>query len=223
MNQPTGRTLASTRGAILISALAIGALAFLAGCGFVPPPEFNEVSEVDEIVLPESIGAPSADAGVTDASEAQPETAMAGNLQLGVGMTTIPAMSISELLGKTRDDIETLLAPVKPETRDEKKALKLEEKEGWIHYTEHLKVRFSDDEIAIELVQQVPADLTCQDAAKWLGFGEAMAPKKNKDNCEWPQKSDKHLLGPGIHGKLTLEGASFHAFKAIVPAVEKSE
>ncbi len=223
MNQPTGRTLASVRGAIMVSAGVIGALAFLAGCGFVPPPEFHEVSDVDEIVLPESMGAPAADAGVTDASEAQPETAMAGNLQLGVGMTTIPAMSISELLGKARDDIETLLAPVKPETRDEKKALKLEEKEGWIHYTEHLKVRFSDDEIVIELVQQVPADLTCLDAAKWLGFGDAMAPVKNKDNCEWPQESDKHLLGPGVHGKLTLDGAIFHAFKAIVPAVEKSE
>ncbi len=223
MNQPTGRILASIRSTVMVSAGAIGALAFLAGCGFVPPPEFNEVSELDEIVLPESMGAPSADAGVTDASEAQPETAAAGNLQLGVGMTTIPAMPISELLGKARDDIETLLAPVKPETRDEKKALKLEKKEGWIHYTKHLKVRFSDDEIAIELVQQVPADLTCLDAAKWLGFDDAMAPKKNEDNCEWPQKSDKHLLGPGVHGKLILNNASFHAFKAIVPAVEKSE
>ncbi len=223
MNQPTGRTLASIRGAIMVSAEAIGALAFLAGCGFVPPPEFHEVSDVDEIVLPESLGVPAADAGVTDASAGQPETAMAGNLQLGVGMTTIPAMPISDLLGKARDDIETLLAPVKPETRDEKKARKLEEKEGWIHYTEHLIVRFSNDEIAMEFVQQVPADLDCRDAAKWLGFGDAMAPKRNKDSCEWPQKSDKHLLGPGVHGKLTLEGAIFHAFKVIVPAVEKSE
>ncbi len=223
MNQQTGRTLASIHGAIMVSAGAIGALAFLAGCGFVPPPEFNEVSEIDEIILPDSMGAPSADAGVTDASEARPETAMAGNLQLGVGMTTIPAMPISELLGKARDDIETLLAPEKPETREEKKARRLEEKEGWIHYTEHLKVRFSDDEIAIELVQKVPEDLTCLDAAKWLGFGDAMAPKKNKDNCEWPQKSVMHLLGPGVHGKLTLDGAIFHAFKAIVPVVEKSE
>ena len=223
MNQPTGRTLASIRDAFMVSAGAIGALAFLAGCGFVPPPEFHEVSDMDEIVLPESMGAPSADAGVADACAAQPETATAGNLQLGVGMTTIPAMPISELLGKTRDDIETLLAPVKPEDREEKKARKLEEKEGWIHYTEHLKVRFSDDDIALELVQQVPADLSCIDAAKWLGFGDAMAPVKYKDNCEWPQKSDKHLLAPDVHGKLTLDGAIFHAFKTIAPAVEKSE
>ena len=223
MNQPTRRTLASIGGAIMVSAGAIGALVFLAGCGFVPPPEFNEVSDIDEIVLPESMGAPSADAGVTDASAAQPETATAGNLQLGVGMTTIPAMPISDLLGKARDDIETLLAPVKPEDRDQRKARKLEEKEGWIHYTEHLKVRFSDDDIAVELVQQVPADLTCLDAAKWRGFNDAMPPKKNKDNCEWPQKSDKHLLGPDVHGKLTLDGAIFHAFKTIVPVVEKSE
>lgn len=223
MNQSFGRTIVSARGAIMVSARTISALALLAGCGFVPPPEFHEVSDIDEIVLPESMGTPTADAGVTDASAEQPETVTSGDLQLGVGMTTIPAMPISELLGKARADIETLLAPVKPEDRKEKKARKLEEKEGWIHYTEHLKVRFSEDDIAIELVQQVPADLTCLDAAKWLGFVDAMTPKKNKDNCEWPQKSVKHLLGPDVHGKLTLEDAMFYAFKTIVPAVEKSE
>ena len=40
MSQPNGRTLASIRGTIMLSVGTIGALAFLAGCGFVPPPEF---------------------------------------------------------------------------------------------------------------------------------------------------------------------------------------
>jgi len=157
-----------------------------------------------------------ADAGVAPACDAGREDEVA-LLEISVGMSTIPAMPLSGLLGNTRDSIEILLSPIRPETREERKAVREQEKLGWVQYTRHLKVRFTENDLAVEIVQQVPEDLSCEKAAHWMGFPNAMPAKRNEGSCEWPAGSDKHLLGKGLRGSLVFDGASFSAALDPIP------
>jgi hypothetical protein len=114
-------------------------------------------------------------------------------------LAPIPSMPISQLLGKIRADIETLFYPSQPGHAA-----------GWVRYNQHLEVRY-DEQRCVELVQLVPGGLTCREAARWVGFGAAMAPIYRAEKCVWPPKSLKHLLGDGVSGELILEGGMFRA------------
>jgi len=114
-------------------------------------------------------------------------------------LAVIPSMPISQLLGKKRADIETLFHPSEPGHA-----------EGWTRYNRHLEVRY-DGERCVELIQLVRVGLSCREAGRWVGFGEAMAPIYKSKRCVWPAGSIKHRLGDGVSGELILEGGIFRA------------
>ena len=114
-------------------------------------------------------------------------------------LAVIPSMPLSQLLGKARVDIETLFHPNEPGHA-----------EGWVRYNKHLEVRY-EKQRCVELIQLVPGGLTCRAAARWVGFGETMAPIYRADKCVWPAVSLKHLLGPGVSGELVFQGGVFRA------------
>ncbi len=114
-------------------------------------------------------------------------------------LAPIPSMPISQLLGRTREHVETLFSPVGPEADA-----------GWARYNRHLVVRYEDD-ILVEMVQRVPGELTCLEAARWMGFGSAQPPIRRADRCVWPPESQRHRLGDGVSGELILDGGHFRA------------
>ena len=114
-------------------------------------------------------------------------------------LAEIPSMPLSQLLGKARADVETLFRPAEAGHA-----------EGWVRYNDHLEVRYEQGR-CVELIQLVPAGLGCRDAARWVGFGEAMAPVYQAKRCVWPPASLKHALGVGVSGDLTLDGGAFRA------------
>lgn len=114
-------------------------------------------------------------------------------------LAVIPSMPISQLLGRTRANIETLFHPARPDTEP-----------GWTRYNQHLIVRY-EGEVALELVQLVPGGLDCVAAAHWMGFGDASPPLRRRDRCLWPPQSDRHSLGEGVSGELILQGGRFTA------------
>jgi hypothetical protein len=114
-------------------------------------------------------------------------------------LAVIPSMPLSQLLGKTRADIETLFRPNEPGHAD-----------GWVRYNEHIEVLY-EKQLCVELIQLVPGGLTCRAAASWMGFGKTMAPIYRADKCVWPADSLKHLLGPGVSGELVFQGGVFRA------------
>lgn len=206
-----------------MTALGIGAPAALAAglvaaaCGMVPPPEYHVVAEAETLEV--DLG-PIHDAGVLSEEDSdagsQPETAV---LELGVGLATIPAISLSELLGKQRESIEVILAPVEGETREERRALKEAEKLGWVRYTEYLKIRYTDDDFAIEMVQKVPDDVNCPQAAIWMGFRGAKAPDEKDGVCTWADG----VLGDGLSGSLDEESRMFTAVLEDIQVPDESD
>jgi hypothetical protein len=114
-------------------------------------------------------------------------------------LTEIPSMPLSQLLGKVRADIETLFHPAAEGHA-----------EGWVRYNDHLEVRYEQGR-CVELIQLVPAGLSCIEAARWVGFVGAMAPIYQAKRCVWPPASLKHSLGVGVSGDLALDGGIFRA------------
>jgi hypothetical protein len=114
-------------------------------------------------------------------------------------LVEIPSMPLSQLLGKPRADVETLFHPAEAGHA-----------EGWVRYNDHLEVRYEQGR-CVEFIQLVPAGLSCSDAARWVGFGDAMAPIFRAKACVWPPNSLKHSLGSGVSGDLSLEGGAFRA------------
>jgi hypothetical protein len=114
-------------------------------------------------------------------------------------LAEIPSMPLSQLLGKTRADIETLFHPAA---------------EGhaaaWVRYNDHLEVRYEQGR-CVEMILAVRGGQTCKEAAAWVGFGAAMAPIYRAKTCVWPPNSIKHSLGSGVSGELILEGGTFRA------------
>jgi hypothetical protein len=200
---------ATGRWAVVLCAAAVWA----AGCGMRPPREYNDVSNADQVDLtPLPPPAENVDAGPSDDVDASPDGPGMGTLSIGLPWAAVPVMPIAELLGKTRKEIETLQAPVKPKTPEEKATAKKEAKEGWTRFTPNLKVRFDDDDIAIELEQQVPAGLSCLDAAKWLGFADAKLPVEAKERCTWTADG-ANALGNGARGEMVRKSSVFNASK----------
>lgn len=205
---------------ILMTALPMTLLGGLlvAACGMVPPPEYNVVAEATDLEVGLTGRENPADAGPQDDADGGQPSEL-GMLQLGIGLNTIPALALSDLLGKTRESIEIILSPVEGATREERKELKAQEKLGWVRYTRNMKIRFSEDEFAIELVQEVPDDLNCRQAAFWMGFAKAKAPAEKDGICTWARGQ----LGDGLNGKLESKGHMFSAVLEDVPMPDDDE
>jgi len=114
-------------------------------------------------------------------------------------LAVIPSMPLSQLLGRTRANIETLFYP-----NEHGHA------EGWVRYNRGLEVRY-EKQRCVEMILLVRGGLTCRGAASWVGFGKAMSPIQRVGKCVWPADSLKHLLGPNISGELILQGGVFRA------------
>ena len=117
----------------------------------------------------------------------------------GHDVAAIPSMPMSQLLGKTRADIETLFHPSAPGHA-----------KGWVRYNEHLELRY-EGEVCVEMLLRVGDGLTCTEAARWVGFAAAMAPIHRARKCLWPPNSLKHSLGRGVSGELSLADGIFAA------------
>lgn len=196
----------SRRTAGILGAFAVVGAAWAVACGMVPPREFHEAAEaegVDVRPLPPPDGSRE-DAGVEP--DASPDGPNMGSLSVALPWAGISGMPIARVLGKTRDEISSLKAPAEPATPGDKAAAKAEAKLGWTRFTANLKVRF-DDDVAVEFEQRVPEELSCRDAARWLGFEEPAAPAEKGSKCAW----EKGGLGDGIEGKLDRETRLFTA------------
>lgn len=148
---------------------------------------------------PESKPEPQAPLVVLNSPETEIDTDTGPQVVSDEKLAVIPSMPLSQLLGKTRANIETLFHPNEPGHA-----------EGWVRYNEHLEVRY-EKQLCVELIQLVPGGLTCRAAARWVGFGETMAPIYRADKCVWPANSLKHLLGQGVSGELVFQGGMFRA------------
>jgi len=119
---------------------------------------------------------------------------------LGVfGCSTVPDPSpeafisfpTSRVIGKSRASLERNLKPIKTESG------------GWVRYTRTFKVRFEDGQ-AVEMMERVPRELGCKEAAIWLGFKRARAPILEKKRCLWPADDVRHSLGKNVSGVMTF-------------------
>lgn len=77
----------------------------------------------------------------------------------------------------------------------------------WVEYAE-LALRYRGER-CVGLRRKVPAGLSCEAAARWLGYPDASAPLRRDDRCEWPGISLRHRLAPGVAGSLLLAGGLF--------------
>jgi hypothetical protein len=190
------------------------AAVWAASCGMRPPREYHDASKAENVDLtPMPPPAEDADAGAEDAADASPDGPGMGTLSIGLPFAAVPAIAIAQLLGMARKDIESLQAPVKPETPEQKVEAKRDAKLGWTRFTPNLKVRFDDADVAIAIEQQVPAELSCQDAAKWLGFADAEAPVDAPERCTWTDEKGDANLGGGASGELDRKTSLFTAKK----------
>lgn len=195
----------TSRTAIALIALLV--LAAAAGCGMRPPKDFHEAAEVEGVDLepiPDVPAAEPGDAGVDadGGAKGPPEDSELAELPVAIGLTAVPALTVADLLGKSRADVESLLDPIGPDDP--------ENPEGWIRYSDHLKLLFSDDLVS-ELIQEVPEGKTCVAAARWLGFADAEEPVESDGSCKWPAGDDAHALGKGVAGELPQKTGLFHA------------
>lgn len=188
------RTAALTAGALLLTTVWS-----VAGCGMTPPPEYHNAAKADALDLtPLEGGEDDGDAGPTGDAAVEPSE---GKLPVVVGFATIPAVPIANFLGKSREVIESLFAPVGPE--DE------QHPDGWVRYTDHLKLLYAEDSVT-EFAQQIPSGLSCVAAAEWLGFAEVDPPAESGDRCTWSGQPGA-ALGDGISGELSVKSGLFHA------------
>ena len=190
------------------------AAALAASCGMRPPREYHEISKTESVDLtPMPAPADDADAGAGEDADASPDGPGMGTLSLALPWAAVASMPIAQLLGKSRADIETLQAPAKPKTHEEKVAARKEAKEGWTRYTANLRIQYDAANVAVALEQQVPATLSCLEAAKWLGFGKAAPPVEEKARCVWTAGPGDGSLGGGASGELDRKSALFKASK----------
>jgi len=201
-------------GRLIIVLCAAAVVIWAASCGMRPPPEYREISDAENVDLsPMPAPVEGADAGAMEDADASPDGPGGGSLSIALPWASVAAIPIAQLLGKSRADIETLLSPVKPETREEKAAARKEAKEGWTRYTANLRIRYDAADIAVAFEQQVPADLSCLQAAKWLGFEDAATPTDEKERCVWSRGASGPSLGGGANGELDRKTSIFKAFK----------
>jgi hypothetical protein len=195
------------------------AAALAASCGMRPPPEYHDASKAETVDLTPMPPAEAADAGAAEDVDEPPDGPGMGTLSIGLPLAAVPAITIAQVLGMARKDIEALQAPVKPETPEQKVEAKRDAKLGWVRLTSNLKVQFDDADIAIAFEQQVPAELSCLDAAKWLGFADAAPPIDAPELCKWTDAKGDANLGDGAHGELDRKTSLFTAKK---PAPQKT-
>jgi hypothetical protein len=191
---------------VTVTAVAVALAA--AGCGMRPPPDFHEAADVDNVdldPLPDKPAEPApGDGGVApDGGTTADLPEDRAELPVAVGMAAVPAIPVSAILGKTREEVESLIDPIGPD--DE------EQPEGWIRYSDHLKLLFVEEAVS-ELIQEIPEGKTCLEAALWLGFTAAKEPVQAADACRWPDNDAEHALGDGVGGELPLKTHLFRAW-----------
>lgn len=174
----------------------------LIACGG-PPREFMAVAEAPDVQVdlpPLTPVEDSDDTGIVEETEVGE-----GTIPIAIGLSAVPAMPISQLLGMDRASIEILLRPVGSD--------ETEQAAGWVRYSRHLRVRY-EGPLAVELLQMVPADLTCAQAARWMGFGGAGLAVETDERCTWPAGDLDRSLAEGVHGELDLRSHLFTARRA---------
>lgn len=72
---------------------------------------------------------------------------------------------------------------------------------GWTVYGSVLAAKVENRRV-VGLRAQLPRSMSCQEAARWMGFDEAGPPLRRRDGCEWPGLSERHRLAPGVRGEL---------------------
>jgi hypothetical protein len=199
---------------LVLVVVGAAATAWAISCGMRPPREYHEISQTEGVDLAPMPKEGGVDAGEDDEeADASPDGPGMGQISIALPWSAVAAVPIATLLGKSRTEIEALHAPVKPATKEEKARARQEAKEGWTRYTANLRIRYDDAGVAIEFEQEVPAKLTCLDAAKWLGFDKAGTPVDGVERCTWSGADGGGDLGGGVNGELIRKGSIFKAFK----------
>lgn len=202
----------------ITQAVPIICITYLAGCGFSPPKEYHNVERA--IPADYQIEGNRIDAGAEADSGESVAPSSGGEIYLGVGLSAIQTLPLSQLLAKSQNTVEAIFVPVEPATKEEKNALKEAAKAGWVKYSAHLRVRYLDN-VAVEMEQRVPDGLSCIDAAKWLGFKNAKTPaSEDNKECKWPVDDTAHSLDKGIYGSMSKHNALFNALTTPLPQIK---
>ncbi len=107
--------------------------------------------------------------------------------------------ALRSLLGRRLGEIQTDAGPA------------LDGGGAWRPFRSGLFVQFHGDTV-VRITARVPAGARCDDVARRFGFDRAMPPIRRAASCEWPMRSVRHLLEPGVAGRLDLRTGAFEVW-----------
>jgi len=82
---------------------------------------------------------------------------------------------------------------------------------AWRPFRGGVFVQFLGDRVA-RITARVPAGTGCDEAARRFGFDRAMPPLRRARTCEWPARSERHAIEPGVGARLDLGTGTFEVW-----------
>jgi hypothetical protein len=111
------------------------------------------------------------------------------------------AHALRSYLGRRAEDIQADAGPL------------LDGGAAWRPFQAGLFVQFRGDRV-VRISAQLPVGTTCEAAAQRFGFDRAMPPLRRANACEWPARSERHLIEPGVAGRMDLRTGAFEVWVA---------
>ena len=128
----------------------------------------------------------------------------AGVVSADASLEQPPAVATSDhplrnLLGRRMGEIEADAGPP------------LDGGSAWRPFHSEVFVQFHGDRVT-RITARVPVGTGCGEAARRFGFDRAMPPLRRARTCEWPARSERHAIEPGLGARLDLQTGAFEVW-----------